>query len=212
MTDYRILKLRSGEEIMAVVSGKTSSEIILNRPMQLRLTTLHDPITGNIVKENWIMRNWIPNTNQNNCSIPLDYIVYSVEPNDESIFQYELEKEIEDNPPKKKAVSSEGSSLVLEQLFKQLGLDLPPENESLEGKSPPPNADMLQNFVMMNFTMSKEMFAKLMEEGIFDGEEIPIDDFGFDEDEDLDRDPESEDWGNQWSDWSDDINDYFKED
>jgi len=207
MTDYRLLKLRSGEEIIAVVSGKTSSEIKLNRPMQMRLTTLHDPLTGAIVKENWMLRNWIPNTNENDCIIPLDFIVYSLEPNDESIFQYELEKEREDNPPPpRKAVSPEGSSLVLEQLFRQLGLDLPDEENPKTPENITP--DMLNNFVMMNFTMSKQLFSKLMEEGVFE-EEIPFDDFGFDEEEEPDRNPESEDWGNKWSDWPDNLDDYL---
>lgn len=208
MTDYRILKLRSGEELIAVVSGKTSQEIKLNRPMQLRLTTLHDPLTGSVVKENWTMRNWIPNTVENDCMIPLDFIVYSLEPNDESIFQYELEKEREDNPPPKKAVSNEGSSLVLEQLFRQLGMDMPEEQDSKKNKNNI-SPDKLDEFVMMNFTMSKELFSKLMEEGVFEEEDIPFDDFGFDEEEEPDRDPNSEDWGNKWSDWPDNLDDYL---
>jgi len=207
MTDYRILKLRSGEELIAVVSGKTSQEIKLNRPMQLRLTTLHDPLTGSVVKENWTMRNWIPNSIENDCMIPLDFIVYSLEPNDESIFQYELEKEREDNPPPKKAVSNEGSSLVLEQLFRQLGMDMPEEEDSKKNKNISP--DKLDEFVMMNFTMSKELFSKLMEEGVFEEEDIPFDDFGFDEEEEPDRNSESEDWGNKWSDWPDNLDDYL---
>jgi len=207
MTDYRILKLRSGEELIAVVSGKTSQEIKLNRPMQLRLTTLHDPLTGSVVKENWTMRNWIPNSIENDCMIPLDFIVYSLEPNDESIFQYELEKEREDNPPPKKAVSNEGSSLVLEQLFRQLGMDMPEEEDSKKNKNISP--DKLDQFVMMNFTMSKELFSKLMEEGVFEEEDIPFDDFGFDEEEEPDRNSESEDWGNKWSDWPDNLDDYL---
>jgi len=209
MTDYRILKLRSGEELIAVVSGKTSQEIKLNRPMQLRLTTLHDPLTGSVVKENWTMRNWIPNAVENDCMIPLDFIVYSLEPNDESIFQYELEKEREDNPPPpKKAVSNEGSSLVLEQLFRQLGMDIPEEQDTKKNKNNI-SPDKLDEFVMMNFTMSKELFSKLMEEGVFDEEEIPFDDFGFDEEEEPDRNPDSEDWGNKWSDWPDNLDDYL---
>lgn len=210
MADYRLLKLKSGEEIITVVSAKTSKELVINRPMQLRLATLHDPMTGDIVKENWVMRNWIPNTIDVNCTIPLDYIVYSVEPTQESIFQYELEKEREDNPPPpKKAVSPEGSSLILDQLFKQLGLDGPPEEN--EGKKDNPfniSPEMLNNFVMMNFTMSKDLFSKLVQDGIFE-EDIPFDDFGFDEEEEPDRDSKSDDWGNKWSDWPDDLEDYL---
>lgn len=209
MADYRILKLRSGEEIIAVVSGKTPNELILERPMQLRLTTMHDPLTGEVVKENWIMRNWIPNAVENNCSIPQDFVVFCQTPTEESIFQYELQKEKEDTPPPpKRAVSPEGSSLVLEQLFKQLGMDLPEEKDTPDNLSPDA-LNNLSNFVMMNFTMSKDLFAKLMQEGVFE-EEIPFDDFGFDDEHDPNRSPDSEDWGNDWSDWPDDLEDYLK--
>ena len=55
----------------------------------------------------------------------------------------------------------------------------------------------------------KELFAKLMEEGVFEEEDIPFDDFGFDEEEEPDRNPDSEDWGNKWSDWPDNLDDYL---
>lgn len=208
MTDYRILKLRSGEEIIAVVSGKTPNELILERPMQLRLTTMHDPITGDIVKENWIMRNWIPNSVDNSCKIPQDFVVFCQTPTDESIFQYELQKEKDDTPPPpKQALSPEGSSLVLDQLFRQLGM-MPPDDDGEELKNQKEN---MNDFVMMNFTMSKNLFAKLMQEGVFEEEDLPFDDFGFDEEEESDRNSDSEDWGNKWSDWPDDPTDYFKD-
>lgn len=207
MTDYRILKLRSGEEIIAVVSGKTPTELVLERPMQMRLTTMHDPITGEVVKESWIMRNWIPNSVDNNCNIPQDFVVFCQTPTDDSILQYEIQKEKEDMPPPpKKAVSPEGSSMILDELFRQLGMNPPTEEENKNSKNP---LDNINDYVMMNFTMSKNLFAKLMQEGIFE-EDIPFDDFGFDEEPNPDRDPGCEDWGNEWSDWPDDLEDYFK--
>ena len=39
-------------------------------------------------------------------------------------------------------------------------------------------------------------------------DEIPLDDFDFDEEEKTDRSKEEPDWGNDWSDWSGDAEDY----
>ena len=51
MVEYKIIKLRSGEELISIVNEVSSKNIILNRPMQMKLTTLHDPISGEVKKE-----------------------------------------------------------------------------------------------------------------------------------------------------------------
>lgn len=50
MVEYKILKLRSGEELISIVNQVGAKKIVLDRPMQMKLTTMHDPITGEIKK------------------------------------------------------------------------------------------------------------------------------------------------------------------
>lgn len=82
----------------------------------------------------------------------------------------------------------------------------------IPSKDKPKSPASEEEMIMMNFAMSKKMFEKMMEEGFFDemglDDEIPLDDFDFDEEEKTDRTKEEPDWGNDWSDWSGDAEDY----
>ena len=57
----------------------------------------------------------------------------------------------------------------------------------------------------------KNIFENLVQSGILsdDLEDIPLDDFGFEEMEDDERDEGDEDWGNNFSDWPEDLEDYL---
>ena len=209
MVEYKILKLRSGEELISIVNQVGSKKVVLDRPMQMKLTTMHDPITGEIRKEMWVLRDWMNNSEELTCDIPLDFVVTTIKPNQKIIDQYESKKLKEDE------IASLGidpidPNSILEDLYKQLGIDMSTEN--LKDKIKPPSSE--EEMIMMNFAMSKKMFEKMMEEGFFDemglDDEIPLDDFDFDEEEKTDRTKEEPDWGNDWSDWSGDSEDYTK--
>jgi hypothetical protein len=209
MVEYKILKLRSGEELISIVNQVGSKKVVLDRPMQMKLATMHDPITGEVKKEMWVLRDWMNNSEEITCDIPLDFVVTTIKPNQKIIDQYESKKLKEDE------ITSLGidpidPNSILEDLYKQLGIDISPEN--LKDKTKPPTNE--EEMIMMNFAMSKKMFEKMMEEGFFDevgmglDDEIPLDDFDFDEEEKTDRSKEEPDWGNDWSDWSGDAEDY----
>lgn len=207
MVEYKILKLRSGEELISIVNQVGAKKIVLDRPMQMKLATMHDPITGEIKKEMWVLRDWMNSSEELTCDIPTDFIVTTIKPNQKIIDQYESKKLKEDE------IASLGidpidPNSILEDLYKQLGLDM--STEKLKDKTKPPMNE--EEMIMMNFAMSKKMFEKMMEEGFFDemglDDEIPLDDFDFDEEEKTDRSKEEPDWGNDWSDWSGDAEDY----
>ncbi len=207
MVEYKILKLRSGEELISIVNQVGAKKIVLDRPMQMKLATMHDPITGEIQKEMWVLRDWMNSSEELTCDIPTDFIVTTIKPNQKIIDQYESKKLKEDE------IASLGidpidPNSILEDLYKQLGLDM--STEKLKDKTKPPMNE--EEMIMMNFAMSKKMFEKMMEEGFFDemglDDEIPLDDFDFDEEEKTDRSKEEPDWGNDWSDWSGDAEDY----
>ena len=199
MVEYKILKLRSGEELISIVNQVGAKKIVLDRPMQMKL--------AKIKKEMWVLRDWMNNSEELTCDIPTDFIVTTIKPNQKIIDQYESKKLKEDE------IASLGidpidPNSILEDLYKQLGLDM--STEKLKDKTKPPMNE--EEMIMMNFAMSKKMFEKMMEEGFFDemglDDEIPLDDFDFDEEEKTDRSKEEPDWGNDWSDWSGDAEDY----
>jgi hypothetical protein len=208
MVEYKIIKLRSGEELISIVNEVSSKNIILNRPMQMKLTTLHDPISGEVKKEMWILRDWMNNmSDSNSIEIPLDFVVTTIKPNQKIIDQYESKKLKEDEIVSL-GIDPKDPNSILEDLYKQLGIDM--NTESKPDKTKPSSSE--EEMIMMNFAMSKKMFEKMMEGGFFADmgleEDIPLDDFDFDEEEKTDRSKEEPDWGNDWSDWSEDTDDY----
>ena len=68
-----------------------------------------------------------------------------------------------------------------------------------------------EEVIIMSFAIPKNIFENLVESGILsdDLEDIPLDDFGFEEVEDDERTEENEDWGNNFSDWPEDLEDYL---
>jgi len=209
MVEYKILKLRSGEELISIVNQVGAKKIVLDRPMQMKLTTMHDPLTGEVKKEMWVLRDWMNNSEELTCDIPTDFVVTTITPNQKIIDQYESKKLKEDE------IASLGidpidPNSILEDLYKQLGFDM----KGITGKDDPKPSASEEEMIMMNFAMSKKMFEKMMQEGFFDemglDDEIPLDDFDFDEEEKTDRSKEEPDWGNDWSDWSGDADDYLK--
>tara|TARA_Y100001937_G_scaffold123990_1_gene187911 strand:+ start:1118 stop:1741 length:624 start_codon:yes stop_codon:yes gene_type:complete len=202
---YRIVKLRSGEELIAVVKGVNANTVVVERPMQVRIATTHHPVTGEVLRETTVLKSWLSGTNEIECDIPRDFIVTTLIPNEKTIEKYETEKEKEDQYKELGLDLSDINELV-DKLAKQIGL---PSPENPDNKMPPiPGAEEI---IVMSFAIPKNIFENLVESGILsdDLEDIPLDDFGFEEVEDDERTEENEDWGNNFSDWSEDLEDYL---
>ena len=202
---YRIVKLRSGEELIAVVKGITSNMIVVERPMQVRIATTHHPVTGEVLRETTVLKNWLTGTDQIDCDVPRDFVVTTLVPTQKMIDKYETEKQKEDEYKELGLDISDINELV-DKLAKQIGLPTPEQPQ--DNKKPPMMGDEI---IVMSFAIPKNIFENLVESGILsdDLEDIPLDDFGFEEVEDDERDEKNEDWGNKFSDWSDDLEDYF---
>ena len=97
-TQYKIMKLKSGEEIIARISGSTEKKITVERPMCFRSLMVQDYY--GTPKEILVMKNWIPLSVENKIEIPKDHIVSFMNPNPDAILLYETEKEKEDSRSK----------------------------------------------------------------------------------------------------------------
>ena len=103
MGNYRILKLKSGEEIIAKLTGKIGNNITLEFPMVFKSMHIADPRTGT-QKELTVLRDWIANTKETEIKIPNDYILCFTEPSKQSSELYELEKRKKIESPKEKKI------------------------------------------------------------------------------------------------------------
>ncbi len=93
--ELRVFKLRSGEEIIAKVAGKSKDKIKLQRPMRIVENYQTDPFTG-AKKQFVFFTNWLGNTTELAADIPLDFIVVELSPDPDMISLYSRQMEIQD--------------------------------------------------------------------------------------------------------------------
>ena len=233
-TPYRILKLRSGEEIIAKLKGEQKGKIILERPMIFMTKLVMDPYSGR-QRELTILRNWLSHTTEIQTKIPKDYIATYLIPDNKVMELYALEKEKEDVDPKTPSITN---------LTETMKKDLDSEMKSLNDMSPndyqnlmdmvrdaiEENPDLIEdldemeqntidpnkgkNFISMSMFLPPEALMTLVDGGLIDEEDIlslieningPKKEYNGD---DENRQQE-EDFGNHWQDWSPDLKDYF---
>lgn len=98
MKDYILIKLRSGEEIIATVMSKNRSGIKVFRPMQIRQIPFVDHVSGNL-KAAVVMENWIGRTDANEVIIPNNWVGVKMLPSQDVIDVYEKQMVKEDVLP-----------------------------------------------------------------------------------------------------------------
>lgn len=93
-TNYRILKLKSGEELITKIVGQKQNKMILERPMVFKSLMYQDEYGRK--KELTVLKNWLTHSTQNVTEIPKDHIAIFLEPESMVVKLYDLEKEKED--------------------------------------------------------------------------------------------------------------------
>ena len=169
---YKLYKLRSGEEIIAKIVSKTSKKVILFRPMQVKIQSLIDR-EGGMMRDIVLLRRWLDNTFEINCELPLDYVAVELKPTPDIVSRYlfELEKEdayydaMRDMENVGEDMDSEEpiqntSSEFLDKLMTELD-SMKEMNESLEDAMDEVE-DEEENHILMNFLLPPEMFLSIM--------------------------------------------------
>ena len=124
-SNYRILKLRSGEDIIAKIVGQDQKVFILERPFMFRTMPIMDPLGR--TREITTLRNWVKHTTQLRIKIPKDHIAMFMDPDPDAEHLYEMEMEREDTDSGPKKIGP------LESLFEQMtGTDDPDTSPTLE--------------------------------------------------------------------------------
>ena len=190
MSAYRILKLRSGESLITKIAGKKNGRLIVENPMLMNITSLADPFSG-VRREVLTLQNWLEYSSQNKIEIPEDWIALFLTPDSQAIRLYETEMK--------------QSQISVEELMKK-------QKEQMDKMKEEWNMDDLSQ-IMMSFQIDENMFKRLVEEGILEGDEMEFEEIdGSHDDLQINEPPrngDEEDFGNHWRDWSGDLRDYL---
>jgi len=220
--EYRIIKLKTGESLIAEVKALTGhSTMMISEPMTFKTMTIPDP-TGNGLREFLIIKDWLEYCTEKIVEIPCETIIAMMSPDDKITNVYEFEK-------KKTSITSEEALNMLDDLQKQglqgTGLD----------KSQDPSLHNINIHLELNQEASMDFLELLGIDFVDeDQDEENLEDLSDEELEDLIKEmeqategvenkqkPRSKNkqpkkpkndvpWGNSYEDWSADPNDYLK--
>ena len=223
-TPYRMMKLRSGDEVIARIVGQTKKKLILERPMQVKVGSV---LESGMRKDVVLLRNWLQFSEGDRAEIPLDWVAMFMKPDDDIVYMYDNEKRKEDEFRKhldEVENDEEAAKGVLENFLKMITASKEQKaKEELEEKANKfdPKNLIEPGSVMMNIAIPPEIFMEIISNGMLDnfdlgammGGEVEEDE---DEDEYVDEGlsdkhtPNAD--GTNWTDWSPNVKDYLNED
>lgn len=190
MKEYILLKLRSGEEIVASIMSRNRNGMKVFRPMQIRQIPFVDPFTGSL-KAATVMENWIGRTDTNEVTIPNNWVGLKMSPSQDVIDVYEKQMLKEDTPSTQPKVQEEASPppvdpakesqssnplKEIEDEMNRLLLEMAGTTGSMHGFFPP-MVEPMENFqmgkgdkemVIVNFMFPPKLFKQMMEEGLIE--------------------------------------------
>jgi hypothetical protein len=176
---YVLLKLRSGDEIIAKKSGSKKGILILSRPLHMQRSTFLDPLTGGVKKNLCVFRDWLEFTSNLECEIPEDFIIFNGDPTPDMVQRYITELDKLDNPDKYNAIKSkapktskEETDELLDEYFKALMSPLPPtpKKDTPPEQKPPLTLPPSSSMVTASFSMPPDVFLNIvLNMPMFDG-------------------------------------------
>ena len=96
--NLRLLKLRSGEEVLTQIIGKKRGKVVVSRPLKINSSIVASPCGG--VKRNMVfMSDWLGSSNEIQADIPTDFIVLDLTPDPDMIKLYERQLVLDDVGP-----------------------------------------------------------------------------------------------------------------
>ena len=96
-TPFKVLKLRSGDDVVARLIKNTKEFIRLERPMVIKVMHYVEPMQGS-KKETIVLYDWMKMTTSNHIDMPRDHVLGIFDANPDIVDAYDMQKRIEDNP------------------------------------------------------------------------------------------------------------------
>jgi len=222
---YKILKMKSGEEIIADVRKTKDGQLRLHRPMVFKSMVSSDLFGG--MREIFMLKNWLILSSEVKTLISPDTVNAILEPTKEASNLYDAEKIKEDFrfngvkakrkepllPPPNLPEIKDQSDSFLDNLQKKLedmmtNLDDPVENESNLKDLAKPRFD--DKMIFMNMVFSPEVIVELLRSGILDRKDFGemINEITDENGEGMNPNKftgdkkENKNLGNEWTDWN----------
>ena len=186
-TPFKVLKLKSGDDVIAKLVKNTKDKIQLERPMVMKIMHYVEPMSG-AKKETVILYDWLKTTIENKIMIEKDFVVGIFHPDPDILKAYEIQKNMDDQAQK---------GFIVDKLPKT--------------KTNPPSEGGMENILrMVKDRIDQE--RKNIEEYFEDGNSF-LEDIVEASDEEVtlvnDDIEKREDYGNSYTDWSPNPEDYL---
>ena len=207
---YRILKLRSGEQIITEIKS-SGKKFRVKRPMAMRSGVAMDPLGGQ--KEFVILRDWLQHTQEIETSIPEDFIVTILRPSKEMSEMYDEEKERADVNPIMSNNMDIFNGTSFEELKKTIQDELDNIQELEEGDSSTMKGK--EEFIVMSLSLNFESLKKLFDVGVINEDDFSeiARSFGETNHEEISGEKKyTKGDGTEWTDWSPFAKDYLDND
>jgi len=185
--NYKIIKLKSGEELIARIVNSSKTKLTLERPMCFRFVMIQDYI-GN-PKEVIVAKNWTVLSIDNTVDIPSDFVLTFMNPSPEAITLYESEKNKQDvkiklnEDPEQLKLKMDQDKIKKEydEMVRELEQDdefkkmMKMMSESAKGvvddlTDPKKNQKKDDNMIFMNMMFPPELLVDLIESEMIDPE------------------------------------------
>lgn len=219
-TSYRIIKLSSGEEIIANIKGKENGKIILERPMIFKTQIIMNTFTSS-QKEMVFLRDWIAYTNDNEAKVEENHITSIFKPDDMVIVMYDKAKEkVDENPPSMEKISEPKSGdygSVEDMIREMLNMSSAEGDPMMDVFNDHPDMDEGDQdgriYLNMDFSVDdlRDMvadriisprFFKFLEQMYMGKSKMNPEKIS---DEYTGEDTDHPDYGNRWTDWDSDL-------
>jgi len=187
-----VIKLKSGETLVAQIKANTKSHIGVFRPMEIKYMHMVD--LGGRRHETMVLVDWLKSTVENSFEIDKSFILGIFNPRPDIISQYENQMVIEDV----------GGG----QMF-QMNLN-PQQTPQVKQKETGGLSQEVQNFLadaILKDLMSSS--ANKMEDDEMDGEEMIQDLINRNKNEKMINERDDPNYGSSYCDWSSDVEDYL---
>lgn len=224
---YKILKMKSGEEIIASVRKIKDGKLKLHRPMIFK--SMVTPDIFGIMKEVFMLKNWLILSSETETIISLDSVNAILKPTKEVTFLYENEKNKDDkytqkprqiNPdivpkytpdalsdhPINEEKTINDIRKKIEEMIQDL-TEIPEEDSNLKDVAKSKSHDKM---VYMNMVFSPEVIVELFKTGILDRKDFGelVDEItntngeGMNPNKFTGNKKDKKNFGNDWTDWS----------
>ena len=217
MKNYKIIKLKSGEDLIGTVRVTKDGSIKIYKPMVFKSMVTQDMFGG--MREVFMLKDWLILSEDKFASLDKDSINTIVKASKEISGLYETEKLKNVNPlkPKIPNQSHEKQANMIDEMFKEIenmfskSSKLSEEESNLKDFAKPQKGDKM---VFMNLVFSPEVIVELLRSGLIDRKELGemINEITNENGEGMSPDKftgdkkDDKNIGNKWTDWPADPN------